>query len=113
VDAKVTLLAGLTQEAEGVRPLLEQRRQTVRILTEREIQRQRDASSIRKWTTVGATAVTLGGMLFPGAGPAVGASIGWGIDTAGEAAYQHNTTGLGWSDIRALAAKGTVFYQGA
>lgn len=109
LDAKITELATLGQQAEAVRPLLAQRRDIVRVLTEREIRRQRDASSIKQWSTVAATAVALGATLV-GAAP-VGAAIAAGIASSGEVAYQHNTDGLGWEDVGTISQKGTSVYQ--
>jgi hypothetical protein len=112
LNSSITEMATLAQEAAGLQPVIEQRRKTLELLTERELKRARDASSLKQWTNVGASVVALGAMLIPG-GQAIGAGIAAGISAGGEIAYQHNTKGMGWSDLSGVLQKGSTFYQSA
>jgi len=89
VASQATKLAALEQRSQGLLERIEQRKEVLRLMSERDVKRMRDAQSARQWTTIGAGAVVIAASMGA-ATPAVAAGAAAGLGLTGDLVYGHN-----------------------
>ena len=105
-----TKLAELEQRTQEVLDRMKQRSDVLRLMSERDERRMRDAQSVKQWSTVAAGAVVIAASMGA-ATPAVAAGAAAGLSITGDLVYGHNARQP--QTLADVISRGQVAYKSA